>query len=161
MLRFNLMLRLMLITVLLAPILAGCIASSTPPGDSPGSAALTQWSGAQGGTATFFTREVRDAATWNALWRQLGREPPPPFDASREMALAIFLGERRTAGYRIEVVAVRDEAGRRVAEYRELTPAPGKVVSQVLTRPWAVVVFAQSDRPVIARKISAGPQAAP
>lgn len=69
------------------------------------------------------------------------------------MAAAVFLGVRPTSGYRVEVLTLREESGRRVLVYRELAPAPDRMVSQVVTTPWVVVVVARSDLPLVSRPV--------
>ncbi|ACB74417.1 protease complex subunit PrcB family protein [Opitutus terrae] len=134
---------------LLALLLAGC---GTAAGlTARPTAAPQQWSGPHSGVAEPSTRVVRDPAAWTALWQQLDREAPPAPAWSTRMAVAVFLGQRRSAGFRLEVLATREECGQLVITVREQQPAPGKIVAQVLTSPWAVAVVPASPLPVVAR----------
>lgn len=59
----------------------------------------------------------------------------------------IALGERPTAGYQVAVDAVRETSGRVQVEYREVAPAKGAMVAQVLTYPW-IAIRVDSARPI-------------
>lgn len=152
--------RLASLVVLAATAFAGCSAAvraTTARAEASNTDAPQQWSGAQSSVEAPATRVVRDPAGWAALWRELGREPPRALDVPREMAIAVFLGERRTAGYRVEISNVRATAGELVVSYREHAPARDKRVAQVLTYPWAVVAVPSSGLPVKARAVSDQP----
>lgn len=140
------MLRLTLSLLLLCTGISGCVAA-------PAARPNQQWSGAQSGVLQPATRVIRDASGWEALWQQLGTEPPQPL-APGEIAVALFAGERRTGGFRLEVVAVRDEGAETIVEFREHQPRPGQAVTQVLTTPWAVAAFPGMDRAVVARAVT-------
>lgn len=127
--------------------LAGCIAQ---PQSATAPVILAQWSGAQSGVDQPSSRVIRDTAEWQALWQQLKREAPQPL-APNQMAVAVFLGQRRSGGYRVEVTRARAEAGASVLEYREQTPAPGMMTTQALTSPWAVVTLPASPHPVVVK----------
>lgn len=133
--------------------LAGCAAQSPRPETVP--VVRDQWTGQYGGTAQPSDRVVRGAGDWSALWQQLGCEAPRPLAVRTEMAVAVFIGERRTGGYRAEVVGTRLDGGNILIEYRELAPAPDQMVTQALTSPWLVLVLPASERPVVVRKVPA------
>lgn len=126
---------------------------------SKGSAAVnTQWSGAFSDHASTTTRVVKTQPEWDALWQQARREPPRALNATREMAVAVFLGERRTGGYTVEIVSTAEKGGKFVIEYREFTPPPDMMVTQALTQPWAIAAVPRSDLPVVFQKLPAAPQ---
>lgn len=84
---------------------------------------------------------VRDAATWEALWRQIhaGRTPLPPVpsvDFAREMVVVAALGTRSSGGYNILLErASLDGAGGIVVTVRSTSPGNNCVVTAVLTAP--------------------------
>ena len=104
-----------------------------------------QWSGPHSPAEKSATLVIRTAGEWTALWRRIGNEPPRPIDAKSEIAVAIFIGERRTGGYGVELVAVRTIDNELVVEYRERTPPPNSMVPQVITSPWVVGVLPFTD----------------
>jgi hypothetical protein len=138
--------------VLAAWLPSSCRSPSSSAAATP--AILAQWSGPYGGTDAPATRAIKTAAEWSALWQQLGREPPRAFDAVKETAVALFLGQRRTGGYQVELIGVRRESDQLVVEYRENTPPRGAAVPQVLTAPWAVAVVSSTGVPIVFRRLS-------
>jgi hypothetical protein len=140
--------------LVLPALLAACQAvpsrseSTTPP-------KLEQWSGAHGAPSPFAVRALRDPAAWDGFWQQMGRVAPRSLDATREMAVAIMLGRRKSGGYSAEIVRVQPRDGNLVVEYREHVPPPDMMVTQALTQPWAVAIVPRSDLPLTAQKIEA------
>ncbi|MBI3047225.1 MAG: protease complex subunit PrcB family protein [Acidobacteria bacterium] len=97
---------------------------------------------------------VRSLDDWRALWKAHGSsQPPPSVDFSRSMVVAVFLGERPTAGYEVEITAVKAQGGRAVVEYVERRPAPDALVAQVLTSPFHIVSLSRSAGTPEFRKI--------
>jgi hypothetical protein len=82
---------------------------------------------------------VRTAAEWQALWTEHDGGAAPAVDFAHSMVVGVFLGTRPTAGYRVEIAAVRSEGGRTVVEYVEHRPPPDALVAQVLTSPFHLV----------------------
>jgi hypothetical protein len=92
---------------------------------------------------------VRSQSDWAALWSRHARtqlaSPPPPVDFSRDMVVALFMGERPTAGYAIEVTRIeRTDAGLAV-HYRATGPDPAAMNAQVLTRPFQLIRLPRVD----------------
>jgi hypothetical protein len=83
---------------------------------------------------------VRTESEWETLWREHAVERPRPrVNFNQEMVVAIFMGSRPTAGFAVEVVMLREEAGALVVQYRETRPAAGALTAQVLTMPYHIV----------------------
>lgn len=143
--------RLTLSLVLALVWLAGCAA---PLRSGPSPAIQAQWSGPHSGMDEPAFRVIREPAEWTALWQQLNRDAPQPLEKN-QMAVAVFLGQRRSGGYRVEVTGVRAEAGEIVLEWRESPPGPGSMTTQALTSPWAVVTLPSSPHTVVVRPLPA------
>jgi hypothetical protein len=99
---------------------------------------------------------ITTAPEWEELWRahrsaRPRDQPPPALDASREVIVAVFLGEKRTGGYAIDVVRVEeDRADRSVKVFiRETSPPPGAMVTQALTQPYHIVRLRKVALPVV------------
>jgi len=80
---------------------------------------------------------VRTQNDWAALWSRHMRtqiaSPPPPVDFSRDMVVALFMGERPIGGYAIEVTRIeRTDSGLSV-HYRSTRPDPAAMQAQALT----------------------------
>jgi hypothetical protein len=68
-------------------------------------------------------------------------ELTPPVDFAKEGVLAVYMGQRRTGGYRLVLhepeVVVADRVATVVVRFEE--PSPGMMVTQVLTSPCLLV----------------------
>ena len=83
---------------------------------------------------------VRTAAEWQALWKEHDPErPPPAVDCAQATVVGVFLGSRPTAGYAVEITAVKTEGTRTIVEYVERQPSRDDFVAQVLTSPFHLV----------------------
>ena len=122
---------------------------------APISTVVARWSGTHGENTLPETRIIRSPAEWTALWAQIGRGPPQRFDPAREFAVAVFLGERRSGGYSVEITGVSEIAEGVFIFYREKVPGRDQRVAQMLTSPWTVALFPATTRPVDVRKIPA------
>jgi hypothetical protein len=99
---------------------------------------------------------LRSAPDWERLWERhtasLQPQPPlPSVDFSQEMVIAVFAGEHKTGGYRIEVTAIEREEVQRQLQvfFREIGPPPDALVTQALTQPYHIVKLKQVDLPVV------------
>ena len=71
--------------------------------------------------------------------------PPPSVDFSRDMVVALFMGERPTGGYAIEVTQIeRTDAGLSI-RYRTRHPDPSAMQTQALTQPFHLIKLARVD----------------
>jgi protease stability complex PrcB-like protein len=72
----------------------------------------------------------------------------PPVDFSRDMVVALFMGERPTGGFAIEVTRIeRTDSGLSV-HYRTTRPDPAAMQPQALTQPFHLIALPRSDDPV-------------
>jgi hypothetical protein len=83
---------------------------------------------------------VRTAAEWQALWKEHdpGR-PPPKVDFGQSMVVGVFLGSRPSAGFVVEITAVKPDGSRTIVEYVERQPSRDEFVAQVVTSPFHLV----------------------
>ncbi len=89
---------------------------------------------------------ARTEAELEALWKQHGSgQPTPKIDFRTRMVVGVFAGSRPTAGYGVEIVAVRREGTELVVEYREAKPAPDQMVAQIITAPFHLVSLDRQD----------------
>lgn len=97
---------------------------------------------------------IRTRDAWLAFWARHTRgrvQPPsaPPVDFSREMIVGIFLGERATGGYEIEITTVERGGSHLRIHYRSKSPDPGAMVTQALTQPHHVIKLVRDDGPLV------------
>jgi len=84
---------------------------------------------------------VQDAQEWGKLWREHDPSAPvPPVDFTCENVVAVFLGEKRTAGVRVDIVVRKDprDASRLNVFYREIDGKKG-FAADVISQPYAIV----------------------
>lgn len=91
---------------------------------------------------------ARTPSAWRALWDGIGRPPPVEFDASRGIAAAVFLGQRRTGGYGITIESLERRGAFMVVRFKEVRPAPDAMVTQALTSPYLVRLIPKSELPI-------------
>jgi hypothetical protein len=107
---------------------------------------------------------ARTQAEWAALWkRHAGTLPQaaevPKVDWSKEMVLAVFMGERSTGGYFVQIRGAREQAGKLAAEVEYGMPKPGGFVTEAFTAPFHIVAVSKSALPVTWKVVE--PKAAP
>jgi hypothetical protein len=97
---------------------------------------------------------ARTAAEWQALWKEHSPGSAlPAVDFAQSMVVGVFLGSRPTAGFSVEVTAVRTEGSRTVLEYTERLPPRDAFVAQVLTSPFHLVRIMRTAGPVEFRRV--------
>ncbi len=131
-------------------VVGGFIATGQVARGEPGVAFSTIRRGALSGVREPIWTVARTQEEWTTLWhRHAGAAAVPPFvDFSSQIVVAVFAGQRPSAGYEIEVMEVRlmDRALR--VMYRERTPPATGLVRPVLTAPFHIIQLPRSDLPV-------------
>jgi len=95
------------------------------------------------------SRTISDAVAWRQLWGTLSAGTAvPDIDFSRQEVVAIFLGQRPSGGYSVEIVNVAADETSVTVRWRERTPTAGIPPSDGTTTPYALRVIAKSDLPV-------------
>ncbi|MGH7827643.1 MAG: protease complex subunit PrcB family protein [Candidatus Binatia bacterium] len=93
---------------------------------------------------------IRNQDEWNAIWKRhssIDANPAlaPIVGFDREMVVGIFLGEKSTGGYEVEIVRAERRDSSLYFYYREESPPPGAIVTQTLTQPFHLVRVAKYD----------------
>jgi len=98
---------------------------------------------------------IKSEAQWKEIWQvHVGLVSParevPSIDFDKEMVVAVFLGERSSGGYGVEIKAVEQDREKRQLRVvlRETKPAGGAMVIQALTQPYHIVKVKKSELPV-------------
>jgi PrcB C-terminal len=95
---------------------------------------------------------IRNRDDWNAFWKRHASTDTPPalapiVDFDRQMVVGIFLGEKSTGGYEVEIVRAERRDSSLYFYYREESPPPGAMVTQALTQPFHLVKIAKYQDP--------------
>ena len=101
---------------------------------------------------------VRSQNEWSALWRQHAvndpsSRPAPAVDFDKEVVVALFLGEKPTGGYDVQISRAEQTQDGLTIYYREKSPLPGGMVTQALTQPFHIVrIIGEVNSEVIFRR---------
>ena len=114
---------------------------------------VAEWKGSHCGIAEPKQIVITDPSEWAKLWQQVHRNKfpapnLPPVDFSKNMVLAVFMGQKPTSGYAIQISEVSKLNGEVVAKVRETSPPKGSIVLQVITQPFHIVVIPKVDAKV-------------
>ncbi len=114
---------------------------------------------------------INDNKTYYDLWRKLypsclnvttdrgistvcdGVSIIPKIDFSKETVIAVFMGEKNTGGYSIEITKIIDKTDKVIVYVNETTPKPGDLVTLALTQPYHIVKTKKILGPVEFQKI--------
>ncbi len=102
---------------------------------------------------------IRNRAEWQKLWQkhvsiQSNSPPPPAMDFSNELIIAVFLGEKPTGGYEIEITSAQRSDSILTVSFIEKRPKPGGMQIQALTQPFHIArVASASAEKVIFRRL--------
>jgi hypothetical protein len=84
-------------------------------------------------------RIIDNQAAWEAFWS--ARPDPVPQDSidfSRDIVLCVFRGQKPTGGYGISVTSIQRRGDNITVSLEMSDPAPGSMLTQALTNPFAV-----------------------
>jgi len=87
---------------------------------------------------------IRSQTEWQKLWRQhtsTSTAPAPlsPIDFEKEIVAAVFLGEKPTGGYNVEISSAEIADSALTVFVKETFPKPGAIVTQGFTQPFHIV----------------------
>ncbi len=110
--------------------------------------------GSRSGIAEAAQIVVRDQAEWASLWQKhssVDANPPAPpaIDFGKELVAAVFLGQKPTGGYAVEIVSVERSNGQLTVGLRETSPAPGAIATQAFTQAFHIVRIAIEGTPAV------------
>lgn len=108
-----------------------------------------EWQGEIGGPNQAATVIATTEAEWTALWRRARMNQSPPFTPGRDVGVAVFLGQRRSAGYAVRFETANLGADTVRVTWREVAPAPGGAGLPIVTTPWAIINVEARGRRVV------------
>ena len=78
---------------------------------------------------------------WEELWQKVhsSSSEPPYNDFNSHVVIAVFMGERTTGGYRIEITSIKESGLFRWVYIRESSPPPSAFVTMELNQPYHIV----------------------
>lgn len=94
-----------------------------------------QWKGQFCGLSKPSTRVAKNPKEWAALWKDIGR-PAPDVDLKGKQAVAVFLGQQPTGGFRVHFLEPVESKSRLLVPYQVLPPKG--MALQAFTQPYGV-----------------------
>jgi hypothetical protein len=89
---------------------------------------------------------IKTANEWEELWSShvsgsISPKALPSIDFQTEMIVAVFLGEKMTGGYDVEIIKIEEAHQKPVltVTIRDTKPSPDIIVTQALTQPFHIV----------------------
>ena len=137
-----------LLLAMLALLGAAC---SLPPAEELPVPFTTVAMGEQSGIHQPKNVVVRTDEEWARLWKahaDAAAGKRPAIDFGRDMVIAVFLGQRPTAGYRVRIMDVRQTPDELQVHVRERKPDGNAVLAQVLSYPYVMIRLPKNDRQV-------------
>lgn len=100
-------------------------------------------------SAVMQTREqvIRDQQAWTALWKEhsTATSTAPTVDFSRDMVVALFLGQRANGCSAIEEVSIWRQGGISRVSHRDSYPAAGTMCTLAITSPFMFLVIPRNE----------------
>ncbi len=87
--------------------------------------------------------------SWNAIFASF--KPIPPLlevDFTKYTVVAVFAGQKPTAGYTIRVTSVEEEDKRLAVRVKEYWPGNNCITAQAVNYPYQIIKFPYRDKPV-------------
>jgi len=87
---------------------------------------------------------IRSQTEWQKLWREhtstsTASAPLPTVDFDKEIVAAVFLGEKPTGGYNVEISSTEVTDSLLTIFVKETSAKPGAIVTQGFTQPFHIV----------------------
>jgi hypothetical protein len=102
---------------------------------------------AYGGREKESTAVVTSQEQLQALYKELGWSDVPHIDFAQNNVVAIFMGQKNTGGYSINVRKVTIQDGTATLSVQRTTP--GGMATMALTAPYCIVVIPKTDKVVV------------
>ncbi len=114
---------------------------------------IAEWKGNHCGITEQKHMVITDPKDWAELWKRVhrGKIPipeVPTIDFNKNMVLAVFMGQKPTSGYAIQITEISRTNGEVVVKVKEVTPPKGAILLQVLTQPFHIVVVPKVEAQV-------------
>jgi len=112
-----------------------------------------EWKGYHCGYTKAARLVIKTEDRWKEVWRKmhllrLPKPAVPKIDFQEEMVIAVFMGERKSGGYNIEIRRIMKTEKEIVVEVEEKEPSPESFQSMALTQPYHIVVVKSFPLPV-------------
>jgi len=117
----------------------------------------TVQSGSMSGLARRGRVVIRNQEEWTLFWKRhsaIRRPIPeaPEIDFSKNMVLAVMMGQQSSGGYTIEITSVKQKEGKMMVEVRETDPSKSTTTLSALTAPFHIVTVPKWEGEIVFSK---------
>lgn len=95
---------------------------------------------------------LRTAQAWQKFQTDVRLNWDVSVDFNRDMVIAVFLGTRNTAGYKVDIREIRSEEHHTEITYSEGAPAATAMATQMISNPYILAVIERPANPVVFSK---------
>lgn len=92
---------------------------------------------------------IRDQAALENLWENFSDEEMPEVDFENQMMLAVFMGEKPTGGFSVEITEIIETEDSVEVLIKETIPGEDDMVTTALTYPEHIVISERCEKEVI------------
>lgn len=96
---------------------------------------IRQWQGAKAVARQPEQVVASTNAEWRSLWSRVGARPPDFFEPGRTSAVGIFLGQRNSDGYSVNVLSTSRRRDRIMVVFEERVPTAVMTAQRAVPRP--------------------------
>ncbi len=112
-----------------------------------------EWKGYHCGYTEAARLVIKTEDRWKEVWGKvhllrLPQQELPKIDFQKEMVIAVFMGERKSGGYEIEIRKIIKTEKEIAVEVEEEEPSPESLQSMAITQPYHIVVVKSSPLPL-------------
>lgn len=91
---------------------------------------------------------IRDENAFENLWQDASDEEIPEVDFASEMVIAVFMGEKSSGGYDVEIVEILETEDTLEVTISETEPGDDDMVTMALTYPEHIISLENIDKEV-------------
>jgi len=105
-----------------------------------------EWKGIRCGYKEPLRLVIKSEDQWREVWKKIHHlQLPTPellvVDFEKEMVIAVFMGERKSGGYEIEIKKIVEREKEFIVEVEEREPPPESMQTQAFTQPYHLIVI--------------------
>ncbi|TSA06081.1 MAG: protease complex subunit PrcB family protein [Deltaproteobacteria bacterium] len=144
---------LIVIIIAITSIGQGCFVLSGTTEETEELKIKKEWKGYQSGYTEPAKLVIRTEDEWRKVWEKINspRFPKPELpevNFETEIVIAVFMGERQTGGYGIEIKRIVRHVEEIIVEVEEQHLRPDSLVTMALTQPYHIVIIPKFHLPV-------------
>lgn len=116
-----------------------------------------EWQGDSSGITDPREVIIKDSVAWTKFWAEhqsmMGTPPPAPsVNFKKFMVVGIFIGERGSSGYSVQMTNIKEVDKELIVSYTETQPSSGGMQLSVMTQPYHLKAIPRTIRPIRFKK---------